>query len=145
MAIERGDYERWSRSVDQLVRRLGGSGAQHGFGTPPIWSPPTDVFEVEGGVVVKMELPGVSPEDLSIVLIDDKLVVKGLRPDADAGRKIHYLQMEIAFGAFAKVVSLRMPYERDGIEATLKDGYLDLFIPRASERTGEKIAVEIRL
>jgi len=145
MAIDCGDYEKWARSVDQLLRRLGGTGAQHGFGTAPIWSPPTDVFEVEDGVVVKMELPGVSPGDLSIVLIDEKLVVKGRRRDTDAGRKTHYLQMEIAFGAFAKVVALRMPHERDGIEARLADGYLDLFIPRAEEQTGEKIAVEIRL
>ena len=61
------------------------------------------------------EKSGVGPEDLSIVLVDDRLVVKGRRGDPDAGRKIQYHQMEIAYGPFAKIVHLRMPYDRDGI------------------------------
>lgn len=137
-----GSYEQWRRQAEALLRRMAGVG---GFDAASIWSPPTDVFETEEGVVVKMELPGVRPEDVSIVLLDDRLIVKGRRDDPDAGRKIHYQQMEIAYGPFAKVVLLRMHFDRDGVRARLKDGYLDLTIPRASEPIGEKIVVEIKL
>ena len=92
-----------------------------------------------------MELPGVRPEDLSIVLVDDRLVVKGRRTDPDAGRKIHYHQMEIAYGSFAKVVLLRLHYNGDDISARLRDGYLSLTIPKAKEPSEKKIAVEVRL
>ena len=139
-----GDYEFWSRKVDSLIRRLGQcdrSGFEGGGG----WSPPTDVFETADGVVVKMELPGVNSGDLSIVLVGDRLVVRGCRNDPDAGRKIQYHQMEISFGSFAKVVYIRMGYDRDGISARLADGYLNLTIPRASEAGIQRIAVEITL
>jgi HSP20 family protein len=142
MAIGRCDYDSWRRRIDQLVRKMGG-GSEPAL--PGQWSPPTDVFETADGIVVKMELPGVRPEDLSIHLVDDHLVVKGRRVDPDAGRKIQYHQMEICFGTFAKVVFLRLNYERDGITATLKDGYLNLVIPRSREPRRERIAVEIRL
>ena len=145
MPTGRADYERWSRSVDQLVRRMGGCSGETGFAGGTCWSPPTDVFETSKGVVVKMELPGVARSDLSIVLVGDRLVVKGGRSDPDAGRKIQYHQMEIAYGLFAKVVYLRMPYDGDGIAASLSDGYLSITIPRSPTPSEVKIAVEIRL
>jgi HSP20 family protein len=145
MPIGRGDYENWSRRVDQLVRRMGGCSGESGFTGGTCWSPPTDVFETSKGVVVKMELPGVARSDLSIVLVGDRLVVKGSRSDSDAGRKIQYHQMEISYGSFAKVVFLRMPYDGDGITASLSEGYLSITIPRAPAPTEKKIAVEIRL
>ena len=145
MPIGRGDYDNWSRRVDQLVRRMGGCGGEPGFAGGTSWSPPTDVFETSKGVVVKMELAGIVRSDLSIVLVGDRLVVTGRRTDPDAGRKISYHQMEISYGSFAKVVSLRMPYDGDGITANLSDGYLSITIPRAPAPSEVKIAVEIRL
>jgi HSP20 family protein len=96
-------------------------------------------------VVVKMELPGVSADGLSIVLVGDRLVVRGRRLDADSGLKIQYHQMEISYGSFAKVVYIRMGYDRNGIKAHLADGYLNLVIPKTNEPVIQKIAVEIRL
>ena len=144
MRHRQGDYEFWSRKVDSLLRRLGACD-RLGFESGQGWSPPTDVFETADGVVVKMELPGVNSGDLSIVLVGDRLVVRGCRGDPDAGRKIQYHQMEISYGSFAKVVSIRMGYDRDGILAHLADGYLTLTIPRAQVPEIRKIAVEIML
>ena len=140
-----GDYEVWSRRVEELLKKLGRSGAGSGYEAGTVWSPPTDVFETGEGVMVKMELPGVAPGDISIVLVDDRLVVKGRRRDPDAGRRTHYHQMEIAHGPFVKIVFLRIDYDREGIQANLKDGYLNLLVPRATEPATVKVAVEIRL
>jgi HSP20 family protein len=144
MSHRHGDYEFWSRKVDSLIRRLGQcdrSGFESGGG----WSPPTDVFETADGVVVKMELPGVKPGDLNIVLVGDRLFVRGRRSDPDSGRKIQYHQMEISYGSFAKVVFIRMAYDKGGVAAHLADGYLTLTIPRAKEPEIQRIAVEIEL
>jgi HSP20 family protein len=144
MGSGQGDYEFWSRRVDSLIRRLGDCD-RPGFESGGGWSPPTDVFETADGVVVKMELPGVSADGLSIVLVGDRLVVRGRRLDAHSGRKIQYHQMEISYGSFAKVVYIRMGYDRNGIKAHLADGYLNLVIPKTNEPVIQKIAVEIRL
>lgn len=142
MSIGRCDYDAWSRHVERLMKNLGGP---PGLESGGVWSPPTDVFETEEGVVVKMELPGVEPEDVNIVLVDDRLVVKGKRRDPDAGRKTHYHQMEIAYGPFVKVVFLSVGCDHDRIRATISDGYLNLLIPRATRQESRKIAVEIKL
>ena len=142
MPIGRCDYDSWNRRIDQLLRRMGG-GSEPGL--PGQWSPPTDVFETADGIVVKMEVPGLRREDLSIHLVDDRLVVKGRRVDSDAGRKIQYHQMEISYGTFAKIVFLRLNYDREGITADLRHGYLKLTVPRSREPRRERIAVEIRL
>ncbi len=139
-----GDYDLLRRRVEEMIRRLGREPAAPGFGTT-LWSPATDVFETETGAVVKMELPGVRAEHLSIVLVDDRLLIRGRREDPDAGRKVRYHQMEIAYGPFAKLLYLHVPFDREGIRATLKDGFLVLVIPRAKQRRPERIAVEIRL
>ncbi|MCU0727807.1 MAG: Hsp20/alpha crystallin family protein [Planctomycetes bacterium] len=136
-----GDYE----SLSRLVERMAGPYAGQGFGPTGAWSPPTDVFETATGVIVKMELPGVRSEDLSIVLLDDRLFVRGCRKDPDAGVKLRYHQMEIAYGGFVKVVTIRMRYDREGIRATLTDGFLSLLIPRAEKPAAGRVAVEIRL
>jgi HSP20 family protein len=144
MPIGPCDYESWNRRVQKLLRTMGGP-AEFETAGGGVWSPPTDVFETREGVVVLMELPGVSPEDVSLVLVDQRLVVRGQRKDPEAGSKIHYHQMEIAYGPFVKIVFLNMGYDLDGIRAVLADGYLKLTIPRAAKREKEKIAVEIRL
>jgi HSP20 family protein len=136
-----GDYENLARLAERMAGPFGGAG----FVSSGAWSPPTDVFETEAGVIVKMELPGVRSEDLSILLIDDRLLVKGCRADPDAGCKVRYHQMEIAYGGFAKVVTIRMRYDRDGIRATLTDGFLSILIPRAERPAVGRVAVEIRL
>lgn len=145
MAKSIGDYGYWNRRIEQLLRKTGGCGTDTGFEGAGTWSPPTDVFETSDGVVVKMELPGVRPGDLSVVLVDDRLLVRGCRRDPDAGRRIQYHQMEIEYGSFAKLVAIRMPYDREGIRSELAGGYLSLTIPRATGETPSEVVVEISL
>ena len=145
MRIGPCDYEGWRRRVARLLRESGGSPVEAGFAGGAVWSPPTDVFETEDAVVVKMELPGVRREEVSIVLIDDRLVVRGRREERETTRKIRYQQMEIAYGPFVKVLLLDTGYDRNRIEVTMSDGYLSMRIPRAPRKANEKIALEIRL
>lgn len=142
MSIGSCDYEAWRRRLDRLLRDAGGPA---GFEAGGPWSPPTDVFETSEGIVVRMELPGVAGKDVSIVLVDDRLVVRGERRDPWPGPKIRYQQMEIPWGPFLKIVYLRLPYEPDGIRANFAAGYLHLVVPRASREAPRRIAVEIRL
>ena len=84
-------------------------------------------------------------ENADVTIEDDILTVSGYRDENCPHHKCTFYQMEISYGTFAKVVFLRMDYDRDGISASLRDGYLNLTIPRASEPRSERIAVEIRL
>lgn len=72
-----------------------------------IWRPPTDVFENEQEVIVRVEIAGMREDDFSISLTGDRLTVRGNRPDIQEKRAYH--QMEIFFGEFNVEVNLPAP------------------------------------
>ena len=94
----------------------------------PIWRPPTDVFETEQYVIIRVEIAGMREEDFSISLTGDQLIVKGNRPDIQERRAYH--QMEIFFGEFYVEVNLPVPVLADEVIAEYEAGFLRLIFPK---------------
>ena len=101
-------------------------------GRPQPWRPPTDVYETESGVVVKVEVAGMSEQDFAISLSNRSLRISGTRHDPD--RKQAYLQLEIPYGHFCTEVFLPHAVAYDEIEATYESGFLTVVLPRAEVR-----------
>ncbi len=94
-----------------------------------VWSPPTDVFETEDAVVVRVEVAGMKNAEFSVSLDDDILTIQGVRPDQPERRAYH--QLEIHFGEFRSQIGLHWIVDPDGIEAEYDDGFLRLVLPKA--------------
>lgn len=94
----------------------------------PIWRPPTDVFETEQAVIVRVEIAGMHEDDFSISLTGDQLTVRGNRPDIQERRAYH--QMEIVFGEFNVEVILPAPILADKVHAEYQTGFLRLEFPK---------------
>ncbi len=92
-----------------------------------VWHPYCDVYETDRELVVKLELAGVSPAEVSVSLRGRHLVVRGLRRDVGQGddQRIYHT-MEINQGAFERVVVV--PESAAGSQATsaYKDGILEI-------------------
>jgi len=97
------------------------------------WQPPTDVFETVDSVVVRMEIPGLNTDSLSICLADDVLTVKGRRDDSCEHRKERFQQLEIRFGYFERSIPLAFPIRHEGTAAQYRDGFLMIVLPRAQQ------------
>ena len=98
-----------------------------------IWSPPTDVYETDRHVVVKIDIAGLSPEDFSISLAHRVLTVRGVRQDPVP--KLAYQRLEINYGQFQTEVRLPWPVnDRANIEATYEQGFLTILLPKAEAR-----------
>ncbi len=65
---------------------------------PDVWQPPVDLFEIDGGLFVQMDLPGVEPDSLEVTVEGQYLIVRGVRQAACASRPKRYVQMEISRG-----------------------------------------------
>lgn len=102
-----------------------------------IWRPPTDVYETDTAVVVRVEIAGMKDEDFSVSLTGRNLVIRGFRPDA-AERKAYH-QMEILFGVFRSEVELPGPVITDRVRAEYQKGFLTVILPKQAAR---KIQVE---
>lgn len=96
------------------------------------WSPPTDVYETDDCMMVKVEIAGMKEEDFSISLDAQTLVITGVRHDPAA--KLGYQQMEILYGHFETRVHVPRAIEEDEIEATYRNGFLAVRLPKAKPR-----------
>ncbi len=96
------------------------------------WRPPTDVYETDDCVVVKVEIAGMREEDLLISLDGKKLTISGVRRDPAA--KLGYQQMEILYGSFETDVHLTRAVDEEKIEATYRNGFLSVRLPRQKPR-----------
>jgi HSP20 family protein len=92
------------------------------------WRPPTDVYETDAYVVVKVEIAGMEMEDFYISFSDRILTIEGVRRDPVA--KLAYQQMEISYGDFRTEIHLPWAIEEEEIEATYKDGFLKVILPK---------------
>lgn len=106
--------------LDSYVKRQG-----------KIWRPPTDVYETDAEVVVRIEIAGVSDSDFDIQLVRRTLVVTGRRLDRTGTAKLAYQRMEIMYGHFRSEVYLPWPIREAAIEAHYQDGFLAITLPKA--------------
>ncbi len=94
---------------------------------PHAWRPPTDVYEIDGAMVVRIEVAGMREADFTVSLVERTLSIHGIRQDTSERRAYH--QMEIAFGEFQTEVELPYQVITDKVEATYRDGFLRITLP----------------
>ncbi len=94
-----------------------------------VWRPPTDVFETEEGIIVRVEIAGMQEADFSILLDGSTLIVRGSRQDMPEKRAYH--QMEIRFGEFVSEIELSQAIAIEKVEASYQNGFLRVFLPKA--------------
>ena len=108
------------------------------------WSPPVDIFDNDGEIVLKAELPGLEKEDIDISVEDNLLTVRGERKrekevtDNDKG----VFRSERAFGSFSRSFTLPTTVAMDKINASYKNGVLTLSLPKAEEAKPRQIAIK---
>jgi HSP20 family protein len=96
------------------------------------WRPPTDVFETEELIIVRVEVAGMHEDGFVIELNGRELTIRGTRQDTSERRAYH--QMEIRFGEF--ILTLELPYFIDSsqVQAVYNNGFLMISLPKARPR-----------
>lgn len=91
------------------------------------WSPPTDVFENDENLIIKIEIAGMKKSEILINIEENILVVTGTRKESIERRA--YRQMEIRFGEFNASVQLPEGLSLENALADYDDGFLSITIP----------------
>ncbi len=109
------------------------------------FSPPVDVYETETEVVVRMEIAGIDPTTIDIVIMQDKqlLVIRGRRTDPAAGEPRKYHNMEIECGRFSRQIRLPRTVDQNGTSAHYEDGFLVVTLPKSAPAVAEPRSVPI--
>ena len=100
--------------------------------------PPLNIGEDDENIYVSCEIPGMDIADLDLTLTDSSLVIKGERKAV----KGKYYRQERPTGFFQRVVNIQAAVARDRVSATMRDGVLDVVLPKSDESKPKKISIE---
>lgn len=107
-------------------------------------APSIDIYEEDGDVVVKAELPGMKKEDIEVNLADQMITVSGEKKKEEKVEKKGYYRLERSYGSFARSFNLPSGVRTDDAKATFKNGVLEIRIPKTEEakRKVNKVSIE---
>jgi len=101
---------------------------------------PLDVYTTPEEIVIAASLPGLTPDEVDIVIEGDALTIRGeLRPPLE---NVEYLFQERPYGTFSRTLTLNVPVDADKAEAVFENGVLTLTLPKAEETKPKVIAVK---
>lgn len=108
------------------------------------WCPAVDLYDETERLVVKVELPGMTREQIQINYQDGVLSISGERKsDYPQGQEPDAYRSERAVGKFARDLALPVPIEAEQISATYKDGVLTVLLPKSEDAKPHKVEVKI--
>lgn len=133
--------DRMTRLFEESMGRF--QDAAEGLSTHA-WSPAVDIFEEPDRLVLRFDLAGVPREDVQVVVEEGALVIQGERFVAPGLRAEDFHRMERSYGPFQRVFRLPADVAEAEIAAEMRDGVLDVVVPRRQGSPGGPIRVEVR-
>jgi HSP20 family protein len=120
------------RMQDEMDRWFGGTGGFGGFGGgfAQAFTPSVDMRETENEVVVKADVPGVEPEDLEVYCTDNALILRGEMRREEQRDEGGVHRAERHYGRFERVLPLPAEVNRDQIQASFRNGVLEVHLPK---------------
>ncbi|HRK95784.1 MAG TPA: Hsp20/alpha crystallin family protein [Rhodospirillales bacterium] len=123
------------RMQEEMNRTLAGSGvvaAEY---------PPVNVWRGEEGIVVTAEVPGVSLDDIEVVVHQNTLTIKGRRGPAAGVPEASYHRRERIVGPFARTIALPFNVDAGRVSATADAGVLTIELPRPEADKPKRINI----
>ena len=109
------------------------------------WAPPVDLCETEKLISIRVELPGVSADEIKIGICNTKLRIWGEKKRRPTRRRIiSYLCSERSFGKFGRIVPLRWTFSIRDATAELSNGVLHIYLPKIEDRRGEEVLIAVK-
>jgi len=108
------------------------------------WSPRCDVKEADNEIVVYAELPGVASADMEVTVRDGLLTIRGEKRTEHTEGEGTKTYTERFFGAFERSLTIPGYVEQEAIQANLRDGVLEVRIPKRKPEEPPTRKIEIR-
>lgn len=113
------------------------------WSSTPLWMPVLDAYEVDDTLVLRIELPGLSRQDVSLSVGENLIVVKGERTFQAGDKNVAVLARERFYGPFERWIPL--PYRvKPDVEAKFDSGVLEIRLPKAEPTMEATRKVDIK-
>jgi HSP20 family protein len=129
--------DRMTRLIDETLSRIMKEEVSQG-----VWSPPVDILERGNEVVLKIDLPGLSQNEIEVRVEENNLIVQGERRFIKEALDENYIQMERPYGTFRRVFNIPRAIDQENIKASSKDGVLRVILPKRQGVQLKQVLVE---
>ncbi len=134
MTLRQAMGQLFEESFVRPVRSWGEGSLEHPFRLP------LDVYTTPEEIAIVASLPGLTPDEVDIVIEGDALTIRGeLRPPLE---NVEHLFQERPYGAFSRTLTLNVPVEAEKSEAVFENGVLMLTLPKVEETKPKVIKVK---
>jgi HSP20 family protein len=106
-------------------------------------APAIESYIKDGNLVIRADVPGLDPKNIEISVLHDVLTIKGERKAEKEVKEKDYLRREVSYGSFERRLSLPEGAAADKIQATFKNGVVEVSIPVPKEIEGKKIPLQV--
>ena len=143
------DHVSFENDMNQLFRTLWENAEPASLAVANSFMPALDVSETKEGYRVTAELPGLNQEDVNVSVVENALVIKGEKKsevetkDVE-GKGAYRHRIERRYGSFERILQLAAKVDKDRITATLKNGVLEIHIPKTEEARERQIQVTVK-
>jgi len=132
------------RDMDRLFARLWDDFGMSHFTRPSRDIPFIDLYETEEHLILKIEIPGLNPEDLDISITDNILTIKGEITKEFAKEREHYHRMERRYESFSRTLQLPCRIMIEDVEATYREGIVTIIMPKCKPEITKKVKIRIK-
>lgn len=135
------ELETIQRRMNRLFDRLipGGDGWLTGVD----YVPAAEIEENDDAVYVRLEVPGMEPDDIEIEVTENSIAIRGERKSERKAEEKGLVRSEMHYGKFERVMSLPAHIKSGQVKAEYKKGMLHLTLPKVEEERHKKVKVEL--
>jgi len=134
---------RLREDIHSLLNRLRQGGTTDGQQLSSMDSgPPVDFEDKDDEVVVVAELPGFDEDDVTIEVMDNRLILRGQKDLANEERGSNYYRLERGVTEFTRVIPLPPGIDADNARAKVKNGLLRIVLPKSENARAKRIEVQ---
>lgn len=95
-----------------------------------VYQPPIDLYETDEHVVIEMDIPGIDKDDVLIKVLEDLVIIEGVKKEREKKGKIRYICMERNFESFRRIIRLPVTVNSMAGKAMYSEGVLRLALPK---------------
>jgi HSP20 family protein len=138
-----GIQDRMNRIFDDAFRGVSRPSSEDDWAFGGSWAPSVDIYEQDGNIVLKAELPGIDPKDVDVRVENNVLTLRGERKLESEVKREDYHRVERAYGKFSRSFTLPSVVDTEKIKADYKDGVLQVSLPQREEAKPKQISIAV--
>jgi HSP20 family protein len=108
------------------------------------WGPAVDIYDSKDNVMVRVDIPGMKKDEIDVSVHKDTLIIKGEKKQEKELKEKDFVRTERFYGSFNRAIRLPAEVQAEKVNATYKNGVLELVLPKKEESKPKQLKIDIK-